>query len=195
MFQIDKPFNEFKLLVYDPVKDSIREITNKTFKDKILVLFFYPADFTFVCPTELADMQARAPDFKENGAEVVVVSTDTVYSHKGWVETEELIKGFKYLMASDRGGKLSRELGIYDETSGMAGRGAFIIDGFGILRGADITADQIGRSAGEILRKVKATKFVNSHKGQVCPASWDEGSATIKPSIKISGRVKKNIGK
>ena len=195
MFQIDKPFINFKLPVYNPVTDSISEITNNTFKGKILVLFFYPADFTFVCPTELADMQARAQDFKKNGAEVVVVSTDTVYSHKGWVETEELIIGFQFLMASDRGGKLSRELGIYDEEGGMAGRGAFIIDGAGILRASDITADQIGRSAGEILRKVKAIKFVNIHKGQVCPASWDEGSATLRPSIKISGRVKKNLGK
>lgn len=195
MFQVDKSFPEFRLPVYDPSKDSVGEISNKTFKDKILVLFYYPADFTFVCPTEIADMHNRSLEFKKAGAEVVVISTDTVFTHKGWVGTEELLKDLKFLMAADHNGKLSRELGIYDEESGVAHRAAFIIDGSGILRGADITADQIGRSAGEILRKVKALKFVNSHKGQVCPASWDEGQPTLKPSIKIAGKVKRSLGK
>lgn len=195
MFQVDKPFPEFKLPTYDPVKDSIGEISNKTFQNKMWVLFFYPADFTFVCPTEIADLHNRTADFKKAGAEVIVASTDSVYSHKGWVDAEELLKGLKFQMASDRNGKLSRELGIYDEEGGLSQRAAFIIDESGILRAADITADQIGRSAGEILRKVKALRFVKQHKGQVCPASWDEGSPTLKPNIKISGKVKKNLGK
>jgi len=195
MFQIDKKFPNFKMPAYDPVRDSITEVSPKVAKGKFLVLFFYPADFTFVCPTEIADMMRRANDFKKAGAEVIVVSTDSVYSHKGWVEMEELLKGLKYLMASDKGAKLSKELGIYDEEGGVAQRAAFIIDDGQILRSADITADQIGRSAGEILRKVRALKFVSTHKGKVCPASWDEGSATITPSIKIAGKVKKNLKK
>jgi peroxiredoxin (alkyl hydroperoxide reductase subunit C) len=195
MFQIDKPFPQFKLKAYDPSKDSVVEINNKNFKDKILVLFFYPADFTFVCPTEIADMHNRASEFKKHGAEVVVISTDTVYTHKGWLQSEDFLKNIKFLMAADHNGQFSRELGIYDEEGGMAHRAAFIVGRDGVLRGVDITADSIGRSAGEILRKVKAINFVESHKGQVCPASWDEGDATLKPSIKIAGQVKKNLKK
>jgi NADH-dependent peroxiredoxin subunit C len=195
MFQVDKPFPDFKLRTYDPSKDILGEITNTSFKDKMLVLFYYPADFTFVCPTEIADMHMRHKEFQKVGAEVVVISTDSVYSHKGWINSEELLKDVKFLMASDRNASLAKELGIYDEEGGVAQRAAFIIDSSGVLRAADITADQIGRSAGEILRKVKALQFVNSHKGQVCPASWDEGAPTLKPSIKISGKVKKNLGK
>lgn len=195
MFQVDKKFPGFNLKAYNPIKDEIVYVNSKIQKGKFLVLFFYPADFTFVCPTEIADMAARYEEFKKLGAEVVVVSIDSVYSHKGWVETEELLKGLKFLMASDKGAKLSKELGIYDEEGGVSQRAAFIIDENQILRAVDVTAGDIGRSAGEILRKVRALKFVATHKGKVCPASWDEGSATITPSIKIAGKVKRNLKK
>lgn len=189
MFKVDQKFAEFTLETYDPRKDSVVKIKNSDFKTKFLVLFFYPADFTFVCPTELADLQKRYAEFEKTGAEVVVVSTDTVFTHKAWIETEELLKGIKFKMAADHNGKLSKELGIYNEENGLAQRAAFIVDPGGFLRAADITADNIGRSAGEILRKVKALAFVESHKGMACPASWDEGSAVLIPSIKISGKV------
>jgi alkyl hydroperoxide reductase subunit AhpC len=189
MFKVDQKFPKFNLETYDPKKDEVVKITNANFRNKFLVLFFYPADFTFVCPTELADLHRRSVEFTRIGAEVVVVSTDTVFTHKAWIETEELIRGVKFLMAADHNGVLSKELGIYDEGSGLAQRAAFIIDQAGFLRAADITADNIGRSAGEILRKVKALGFVATHKGMACPASWDEGAATLTPSIKITGKV------
>jgi len=189
MFKVDQKFPEFSLETYDPKTDGVKKISLANFRTKFLVLFFYPADFTFVCPTELADLKKRHEEIKKHNGEVVVVSTDTVFTHKAWIETEELLKGLDFLMAADHNGKLSKDLGIYDEESGLAQRAAFIIAPDGILRAADITADNIGRSAGEILRKVKALNFVATHKGMACPASWDEGSATLTPSIKISGKV------
>lgn len=195
MFEIDKKFPHFSLEVYLPEKDDVGKLTlqEKELKDKWIVLFYYPADFTFVCPTELKDLNHRYEEFKKYKAELVSVSTDTVYTHKAWIEMEELLKGLKYPMAADHNGKLSRELGIYNEKSGMAQRAAFIIDPEGILRAADIVSDDIGRSAGELLRKVKALYFVHTNPGKVCPASWDEGAPTLSPSIKIAGKVQKNL--
>ncbi len=195
MFKIDQKFPEFHLETYDPKNDSVKKISTANFKEKFLVLFFYPADFTFVCPTELADLHKRSAEFKKYNADVMVVSTDTVFTHKAWIETEGLIKGFRFLMAADHNGKLSKELGIYNEENGLAERAAFIIDSGGVLRAADITSDSIGRSAGEILRKVKALNFVSAHKGMACPASWDEGSQALTPSIKISGKVADALNK
>ncbi|MBU6415079.1 redoxin domain-containing protein [Patescibacteria group bacterium] len=189
MFAIDKKFNHFNLEAYDPHNESVVKIASSDFSGTWLILFFYPADFTFVCPTELLDLNRRFDDFKTLGVEIVAVSTDTVYTHKAWLEVEELLKGFKYRMAADHNGKFSRELGIYDEESGVAQRAAFIIDPDGVLRAVEIVADAIGRNAGEILRKLKALDFVRKNPGKVCPASWDEGGKTIEPSIKKAGRV------
>lgn len=189
MFIVDKKFPEFKLETFFPDKDDIGYLASKDFSGTWLVLFWYPKDFTFVCPTELADVNNRYDEFKALGAEIVSVSTDTVYTHKGWVDGEELLRGIRYPMAADHNGKLTRELGIYDEDGGIGQRAAFIIDPEGVLRAADIVSDNIGRSAGELLRKVKALKFVHDNPGRVCPASWDEGGATLSPSIKIAGKV------
>lgn len=178
---------------YHPEKDEIVRVSLDDFSGKWLVLFFYPADFTFVCPTELLDLNRRFEEFKKLGAEVVAASTDTVYTHKAWVEMEELLKGLRYLMAADHNGKFSQTLGIYDESKGMAQRAVFIIDGEGVLRSAQVVADAIGRNAGEILRQVKALDFVRKNPGKVCPASWDEGQATLTPSIKKAGKVYREL--
>jgi peroxiredoxin (alkyl hydroperoxide reductase subunit C) len=195
MFIVDTKFPDFKLETYFPTKDEAGQITSDEMKGKWLVLFWYPADFTFVCPTELADLMRRYDDFKTHDAEIVSVSTDTVYTHKGWVETEKLLTDIKFPMAADHNGRLARELGIYDEEKGQAQRAAFIIDPDGVLRAVDIVGDAIGRSAGELLRKLKALKFVHEHTGNVCPASWDEGAATLQPSIKIAGKVQAELEK
>ena len=189
MAQIDKKFPHFSLETYNPKRESVEKVTNDDFRGKWLVLFFYPADFTFVCPTELLDMNRREEDFNKLKAEVVAVSTDTVFTHKAWIEMEELLKGFNYLMAADHNGRFSRELGIYDEDLGMAQRACFLVDPEGVLRATDIVSDPIGRSAGEIVRKLKALKFVRENPGKVCPASWDEGGITLSPDIKKAGKV------
>jgi peroxiredoxin (alkyl hydroperoxide reductase subunit C) len=199
MAYVDSAFPEFSLEVYDPQKDAEGRIHHKDFfgkgkNTKFLVLFFYPADFTYICPTELADLHRRQADFKKYATEIVVVSTDTVFTHKAWIETEEMLHGLQFPMAADHNGKLSRELGIYDEHTGLAKRATFIIDGKNTLRAVDIVSGDIGRSAGELLRKVKALHFVATNtKGHVCPASWEEGDKTLKPSIKIAGKVSQEL--
>jgi len=140
-------------------------------------------------------MNRRANDFKKDGAKVVVVSTDTVYTHKAWIESEELLKGLKFQMAADHNGRFSKELDIYDEELGMAQRAAFIVDPKGILRAAYIVSDPIGRAAGEVLRLLRALKFVENNPGKVCPASWDVGAEVLSPSIKIAGKVYKELKK
>lgn len=191
MFSIDQKFPVFSLEAYIPEKDDVRRLSSKDLLGKWAVLLFYPADFTFVCPTELADLSRLHAEFKKLKAEVIAVSTDTVFTHKAWLETEALLKGVRYLMAADHNGKFSRELGIYNEENGMAERGAFIIDPEGVLRAADLVSDSIGRSADEILRKLKALCFVRSHPGKVCPVSWEETGVVLTPSIKKAGKVYK----
>jgi peroxiredoxin (alkyl hydroperoxide reductase subunit C) len=193
MIAIDQKFPDYSLETYFPGRDDTGRLTSRDLAGKWALLFWYPADFTFVCPTELADLNTRYQEFKEHGAQIVSVSTDTVYTHKAWLETEELISGVSYPMAADHSGVLARALGIYDESSGQAQRAAFIIDPDGILRAIDIVSDAIGRSAGELLRKLKALKFVRENPGRVCPASWDEGAPTIRKSIKIAGKVREGM--
>lgn len=194
MFQIDKKFPHFSLETYNPKKDEITRVSLDDFKKKSwIILFFYPADFTFVCPTELLDLNKKYKEFKKLKAEVIAVSTDTVYTHKAWIETEQLLSGISFSVAADHNGKLSKELGIYNEENGMAQRAVFIIDKEGVLRAIEVVADKIGRNASEILRKLKALDFVEKNPGLVCPASWDEGKKTLKPSIKIAGKVGKEL--
>ena len=193
MFTVDQSFPEFSLEVYHPEKDDVDTLALKQLKGKWVVLVFYPADFTFVCPTELADLSKLYADFRSLKAEVVVVSTDTVYTHKAWVEAEELLKGVKYPMAADHNGKLSRELGIYEEEQGMAQRATFVIDPKGVLRAVDLVSDSIGRSARETLRRLRALVFVQTNPGKVCPASWDEGAPTLSLSIKKVGKVYREL--
>jgi len=199
MIAIDQKFPEFSMPVYDPVKDEEGWISSVDLfgkgTGKWVLLYYYPADFTYICPTELADLTKREEEFKKLGVEIIAVSTDTVFTHKGWVDHEELLRGTKYLMAADHTGKLARELGIYNEEDGLAARGAFIIDPEGVLRAVDIVSGDIGRSAAELLRKAKALLFVRNNPGKVCPASWDEGAKTITKSIKIAGKVYKALGK
>lgn len=191
MFRIDQKFPTFSLEAYVPEKDDVRRLVSKDLLGKWVILLFYPADFTFVCPTELADLNRLHHEFKKLKAEIVVASTDTVFTHKAWLETEALLRGVRYLMAADHNGKFSRELGIYDEEKGMAERAAFIIDPEGVLRAADLVSDTIGRSAAEILRKLKALVFVRSHPGKVCPVNWEETGIVLSPSVKNAGKVYK----
>ncbi len=191
MIQVDKLFIDFELASYHPILKKIGKISlvNILKRKKWSILFFYPADFTFVCPTELADLAKNYEDFQKLNCEIYAVSTDTVYTHKVWVEEEKLLANVKYPILSDHNGKLAKELGIYDEVSGMAQRACYILDQEGILCSVQVVSDNIGRSAGEILRQVKALKFVSENPGLACPASWEEGEKTLKPDISISGHV------
>ena len=159
-----------------------------------LVLFFYPADFTFVCPTELADLAEVYPELKKLGVEVWSVSTDTAYTHLAWHQNEKLLINVRYPMAADTTGHLSRLLGVYDPETGLALRGTFIFNPEGRLVGSEITYYEVGRNAQELLRKMQAYLYVRTHPGEVCPARWTPGQSTLKPSEKIVGHVAEALG-
>lgn len=172
--------------------DKDFETTLSDFKGKWLILFFYPADFTFICPTELQDIAAHYDELTTLGAEVVSVSTDTVFVHKAWHDSSPAIKTIRFPMAADPTGVLAKTFGTYIEEGGDAGlslRGTFIIDPDGVLKAYEIHDNSIGRSAAELVRKVHAAKFVREHGGEVCPANWKPGDKTLKPSMDLVGKI------
>lgn len=178
--------------------NDVKRMKFSDFRGKWLVVMFYPADFTFVCPTELEDMAKLYPKFKELGAEVVSFSTDTVFVHKAWHDTSEAIKQIEYPMGADPSGKISYAFGVLIEggeseltvDEGLALRGTFVIDPNGVLRTMEIHDNSVGRRASETLRKVKACQFVEKNQGKVCPASWeDEGDDTLEPGLDLVGKI------
>ncbi|MBW3087247.1 peroxiredoxin [Bifidobacterium sp. 82T24] len=153
------------------------------------VIFFYPADFTFVCPTELGDLADHYDEFKAADAEVYSVSEDTEFVHKAWAEATDTIAKVKYPMLADPAGKLARFFGVLDEEAGLAFRGVFIIDPEGKIKSYTINDNGIGRNAEEILRTLEAAKFVREHGDKVCPANWHPGEDTIAPSLDLVGKI------
>ncbi|HLD81979.1 MAG TPA: redoxin domain-containing protein [Patescibacteria group bacterium] len=168
-----------------------KEITLKLSEQrgKWLILFFYPADFTFVCPTELAELAGLHEKFVAEGAQVMSVSTDTVFVHKAWHDHSESIKKIQFPMIADPTGTLCRALGTYLEEEGLSLRASFVIDPDGIIKAYEIHDNSIGRSAEELLRKLQAAKFVREHGGNVCPANWKPGGDTLKPGMDLVGKI------
>lgn len=159
---------------------------------KWVIVFFYPADFTFICPTELEEMQANYKKFKELGAEVLGVSTDTKFTHKAWHDHSPAIKKLEYPMVADPLGEIADAFGVLiteGEDRGLALRGSFILDPDGVLQAYEVHANNVGRSADELLRKLEATIFVREHGGEVCPANWKKGGKTLKPGIDLVGKI------
>lgn len=159
------------------------------FEGQWVVLFFYPADFTFVCPTELKEMAAMYEQFQAEGAEVISVSTDTVFVHKAWQDHSEAISAVNFPMAADPTGKMCRAFGTYIQEEGLSLRGSYVIDPDGVLKAYELHDNSVGRSAAELLRKVQAAKFVREHGGEVCPANWAPGSDTLKPGMDLVGKI------
>ena len=183
---------DMTLPAYHPVEDEEVSIKTADYKGKGKIFFFYPADFTFVCRTELVEMAEIYEAFHKEGAAVFSVSTDTVFVHKAWHDNSEAIKKIKYPMVADPAGTLSKMFGVYITAGGDAGlalRGTFIVDPEGVLRTVEIHDNSIGRSAKETLRKLKAAKFVAEHGGNVCPASWEPGEATLQPGMNLVGKI------
>lgn len=168
---------------------EFKTITSADLKGEWSVLFFYPADFTFVCPTELIDMAEHYEQFKAQGCEIYSISTDTHFVHKAWHDTSKSINKIQYPMLADPTGQLSRALGVYIEEAGMAYRGTFLINPEGEIKLSEVLDTNIGRSATELLRKVEAAVFVATHPGEVCPAKWKKGEATLKPNIDLVGKI------
>ena len=164
-------------------------VTDADLRGKWSVVFFYPADFTFVCPTELGDLADNYAEFKKLGVEIYSVSTDTHFTHKAWHDSSDTIRKIGYVMVGDPTGTISRNFGVMIEEAGLAERGTFVIDPQGKIQIVEINAGGIGRDALELLRKVKAAQYVASHPGEVCPAKWKEGAATLKPSLDLVGKI------
>lgn len=181
----------FEMEIFNPVTGDFGKISLEDIKGKRewLILFFYPADFTFVCPTELDDLADKYKELKDLGCQVVSISTDTKYSHMAWRQSEKLLEGVTYPMGADPTGKVSRLFGIYDENTGLALRGTFIINPEGKLIGSEVNFYNNGRNADELLRKMQANVYLANHPDQVCPAKWREGDKTITPSAKIVGKI------
>jgi len=169
--------------------EEVKKIKLSSYKGKWVCLVFYPADFTFICPTELVELANKYKEFQSEGAELLSVSTDTVFVHKAWHDNSESIKKIKYPMLADPTGKLCKQFGTYIEGEGLSLRGSFIIDPDGILKCYELHDNSIGRSADELLRKLQAAKFVREHDGEVCPASWKPGSKTLKPGLDLVGKI------
>ena len=179
-----KPFNAtaFHKGEFVPVSDA-------DLKGKWSIVFFYPADFTFVCPTELGDLADNYAEFQSRGVEIYSVSTDTHFTHKAWHDSSETIGKIQYPMIGDPTGQITRNFEVMIEEDGLAERGTFVIDPEGKIQIIEINAGGIGRDAGELLRKVKAAQYVAATPGEVCPAKWKEGEATLAPSLDLVGKI------
>jgi peroxiredoxin (alkyl hydroperoxide reductase subunit C) len=184
---INTQLPEFKVQAYH--NDNFAEVSDKDLAGKWSVLFFYPADFTFVCPTELGDMADKYDELQKMGVEVYSVSTDTHFVHKAWHDASETIKKIKFPMLADPTGQLTRAFGVHIEEAGLAYRGTFLINPEGKIILAEVSDNSIGRNADELVRKIQAAQFVASHPGEVCPAKWKPGAATLKPGLDLVGKI------
>lgn len=178
---------EFKVQAFQ--NGEFKTVSNEDIKGKWAIFFFYPADFTFVCPTELVDLAEKYEVLKGMGVEVFSVSCDTHFVHKAWYDTSDSIKKINYTMLADPLAVLAKGFGVYKADEGVAYRGTFLVDPEGKIKIAEIQDNSVGRNADELVRKVSAAQFVASHPGEVCPAKWKQGAETLKPSIDLVGKL------
>jgi peroxiredoxin (alkyl hydroperoxide reductase subunit C) len=187
MALINTAIKPFKATAYKQGK--FVDISDADTKGKWSIFFFYPADFTFVCPTELEDLAGIYPELQKLNVEVFSVSTDTHFSHKAWHDTSPAIGKIDYYMVGDQSGTLTNNFDVMRPGVGLADRGTFLVDPDGIIQFMEITSEGVGRNATELLRKVKAAQYVASHPGEVCPAKWEEGEKTLAPSLDLVGKI------
>lgn len=185
--QINQKIPSFKVQAYH--RERFETVTHEHLLGKWSVLFFYPADFTFVCPTELADLAEKYAELQAMGVEVYSVSTDTHFTHKAWHDTSETIRKIDYPMLADPTGQLTRAFGVYIEEEGLAQRGTFVVNPEGVVKIIEVHDGGIGRNASELVRKIQAAQFVATHPGEVCPAKWKPGAETLEPSLDLVGKI------
>ncbi len=187
MSLINTKIKPFKATAYHNGK--FVDVSDESIAGKWSVFVFYPADFTFVCPTELEDLADLYPEFQKIGVEVFSVSTDTHFSHKAWHDTSAAIGKVQYPMLADPTHALSRNFEVLIEEEGIALRGTFVVNPEGEIKVMEVHDNGIGRVASELLRKVKAAQYIAAHPGEVCPAKWEEGGETLKPSLDLVGKI------
>ena len=185
--EINKSAPTFSAEVFH--NNKFEKVNLEDYKGKWIVLVFYPADFTFICPTELGSLADNYEEFQRLGVEILSVSTDTTFVHKAWYDNSETIKKIKFPMVADPTGKICKDYGTYIAHEGLSLRGTFIVDPEGILKAYELHDNSIGRSTDELLRKIKATQFVHEHGDEVCPANWNPGKDTLKPGIDLVGKI------
>lgn len=168
---------------------EIKKVKLSDYKGKWMIFLFYPADFTFICPTELAEMADHYDEVKKLGCEVLSVSVDTAFVHKAWHDASPSIKKIHYPMLADPSGQMCKAFGTYIDGDGLSVRGTFIVNPEGVVKSIELHDNSIGRNSKEIIRKLKAAKFVAEHDGFVCPASWEPGKETLKPGIDLIGKI------
>ena len=168
---------------------SFVDVSDEDLEGRWSVVFFYPADFTFVCPTELGDLADNHEEFQRLGVDVYSVSTDTHFTHKAWHDASDTIGKIRYPMIGDPTGDITRNFEVMRDGQGLADRGTFLIDPDGVIQFVEITAEGIGRNAVELIRKVRAAQYVRDHPGEVCPAKWEEGDDTLAPSLDLVGKI------
>lgn len=187
MAKIGDTLKPFKTTAYK--QGTFVDVSDTDVKGKWAIFFFYPADFTFVCPTELEDLAGIYPQLQSMGVEVYSVSTDTHFSHKAWHDSSPAIGKIDYFMLGDQNHTISNNFDVLREGQGLADRATFLIDPQGVIQVMEITCEGVGRNAAELLRKVKAAQYVASHPGEVCPAKWEEGEKTLAPSLDLVGKI------
>lgn len=185
MSMIQKEVSEFEVQAF--YKDDFCTVKKTDIIGKWSVFFFYPADFTFVCPTELEDLQNQYEEFQKIGCEIYAVSTDSHFVHKAWKDASERIKKLQYPMLADPTHALCRDFDVLIEEAGQAERGTFVVNPEGKIAAYEVSAGNVGRNAEELLRKVQALQFVAEHGDEVCPAKWQPGEDTLKPSLDLVG--------
>lgn len=187
MLKINEKVPDFEAKVYQ--NNDFKTVKLSDYQGKWVVVFFYPADFTFVCPTELGELADKYDELKGMNVEVLSVSTDTEFTHMAWHNSSETIKKINFPMVADPTGLISRMFGTYIQEEGLALRGTFIIDPEGVLKTIEINNNDIGRNAEELVRKIQAANYVREHGGEVCPASWKPGEKTLKPGVDLVGKI------
>lgn len=187
MSLINTPIKPFKAMAFKDGK--FIEVTDADVKGKWAVFFFYPADFTFVCPTELGDLADHYDQLQQMGVEVYAVSTDTHFTHKAWHDASETIKKIKFPMIGDPTGTITRNFGVMIEEEGLAMRGTFVINPEGKIKVVEIHDGGIGRSAKDLVRKVQAAQYIAANPNEVCPANWQPGAETLAPSLDLVGKI------
>ena len=187
MVQIGEKVENFKAEAF--IRDEIVDVELEDYRGKWVVLAFYPADFTFVCPTELEDFAKKYNEFKEENAEVLSVSTDTAFVHKAWHDHSEAIGKVDYPMIADPNGKISKQFGTYKEDEGLSWRATFVLNPEGEVIHMELHNNSIGRNVSEILRRLRAAKYVSEHEGQVCPVNWEPGDETLEEGLDLVGKI------
>ena len=187
MSLINTEVKPFKATAY--LNGEFVDVTEADLQGQWSIFFFYPADFTFVCPTELGDLADNYAEFKKLGVEIYSVSTDTHFTHKAWHDSSDTIGKLQYPMIADPTLQISRNFEVLIEEAGLAERGTFVVDPDGKIQIVEINAGNIGRNAEELLRKVKAAQYVRANPNEVCPAKWKEGEDTLAPSLDLVGKI------